>query len=202
MDYTTLARVKLEAGISEVTDDTILLSLITSASRWLDRELTGRPGPDSDNYLLTETKTNEYLFGQIDKDGNIYVIPHKPVISSVATMSWRPDPLTGWIGVNVAQNMWIDGNRVTAFYAALVQGTRGKVQVQMTYTGGIALTVADIPADILEDVSVMVIRVYRENKTGLTDSMGVAELGTATYTKAVPVRLQEWIQSYKRVVPW
>jgi hypothetical protein len=44
--------------------------------------------------------------------------------------------------------------------------------------------------------------VYRENKTGLTDLVGVTDFGTAVYTKAAPVRLLDWIKTYKRVVPW
>ena len=201
MDYTSLPNVKLEAGIQEPTDDVLLASLITSASRWLDRELTGKPGPDSDNYLLSETVNNEALFGQIDKDGNIVVYPHKPSVASVTAMSWRPDTFSGWVQVDL-NHLWIDGYKVVAQFSALANGTRGKVQVQMTYTGGIALTQSDLPADVIEDVTVAVIRVYRENKTGLTDSMGVAELGTATYTKAMPTRLMDWVKSYKRVVPW
>jgi hypothetical protein len=201
MDYTSLTNVTLENDIQVSNDDTQLSGIVTAASRWLDRELTGRPGPDSDNYLLSETKTNEILYGQVDKDGNIVVWPHKPVIASVASMAWRPDTYTGWVQVDI-NHLTIDGYRVTAEYAALVNGTRGKVQVQMTYTGGIATDTSGLPADLQENVTVMSIRVYKENKTGLTDSMGVAELGTATYTKAVPVRLQEWIKSYKRVVPW
>ena len=201
MDYTSLINVKPEAGIDVATDDVLIGNLITAASRWLDRELTGRPGPDSDNYLLTETKTGETLYGQIDKDGNIVVWPHKPSIASVASMSWRPDTFSGSVQVDT-NHILIDGNEVTAQYAAFANGTRGKVPVLMTYTGGICTSLSDLPADIIEDVTVMVIRVYRENKTGLTDSMGVAELGTATYTKAIPVRLQDWIKSYKRVVPW
>ena len=200
MDYTTLTRVQLEAGIAVATDDTLLALLITSASRWLDRELTGR-AVGSDNYLLSETITNETLYGQIDKDGSIVVWAHKPIVTALTAMSWRPDPLTGWVGVDVSKT-FLDGCKVTAFYAALMNGTRGKVQVQASYSGGIALTVNDLPADILEDVAVMTIRVYRENKTGLTDAMGVAELGTATYTKAAPVRLLDWIKAYRRVVPW
>jgi hypothetical protein len=201
MDYTTSTRVKLEAGIQETTDDVLIASLITSASRWLDRELTGH-AVGSDNYLLSETITGETLYGQIDKDGNIAVWPHKPVVTVVTAMSWRPDPLSGYVGADVSRALWIDGYKVTAFYAALANRTRGKVQVLMTYAGGIAADVNSLPADILEDVAVMTIRIYRENKTGLTDAMGVAELGTATYTKAAPVRLLDWIKSYRRVVPW
>jgi hypothetical protein len=198
MDYTTLARVKQEADIAGTTDDALLSLLITSASRWLDRELTG-VAIGSDNYLLSETVTNETLFGQVDADGSIHVWTHKPTIAAITAMSWRPDPMTNYMDVTVLDEVWNDRNHVIAFNATR---NRGKVQVKISYTGGLASATASLPADILEDVAVMVIRVYRENKTGLTDSMGVAELGTATYTKAVPVRLQEWIQSYKRVVPW
>jgi hypothetical protein len=201
MDYTDLASVKLEAGINVSDDDTQISGIVTAASRWLDREMTGRPGPDSDNYLLTETKTAEILYGQVDKDGNVAVWVHKPVVSAVASMAWRPDTYTGWVQVDT-NHLTIDGYKVTAEYAALMNGSRGKVQIQMTYTGGIALTTTDLPADVQEDVRVMAIRIYRENKTGLTDSMGVAELGTATYTKAMPERLRDWTKSYKRVVPW
>lgn len=200
MDYTTLTRVKLEAGINEVTDDALISSLIVSASRWLDRELTGHP-VGSDNYLLLETISGEVLFGQVDKDGNIVVYPHKPLVSQVILMSWRPDTVTGWVGVDI-NNILIDGYKVVAENAALANYTRGKVQVTISYLGGLSLDTASLPEDVLEDITTMTIRLYRENKTGLTDAMGVAELGTATYTKAMPTRLAEWIRTYRRVVPW
>ena len=167
MDYTTLIQVKAEAGINEATDDTLIGSLIIAASRWLDRELTGK-SIGSDNYLLFETVANEVLYGQVDKDGNIVVYAHKPLVTAVTAMMWRPDPVTGWVQVDI-NNLMIDGYKITAFNAALANYTRGKVQVTLSYTGGVSLDVASLPDDLLEDVTTMTIRLYRENKTALTN---------------------------------
>lgn len=200
MDYTTLARVKLEAGNDPlvIKSDGLFSMLITSASRWADRYLTGNGTLASANYLLLETITNETLFGQVDKDGNVNCWPHKPVVNTVLAMSWRRDPTYTPI-VADPRYFVIDKNCVTAFNQIAM---RGRVLVTISYIGGIALTTADIPEDIQEALSVATIRYFRENQTGLTDSMGVAELGTATYTKAIPVRLLNMLIPYKRVVPW
>jgi hypothetical protein len=49
---------------------------------------------------------------------------------------------------------------------------------------------------------VLAARFYKEAQGGLTDSVGVAELGMIMYTKALPVRFTEMLTKYLRVQPW
>lgn len=199
MDYTTLARFKAALHAEKTTDDAIIGSIITAASRALDRKLTGVPDADGADYLKLETKT-ETIFGQTDQEGRVLCYPHKPVVSAVTALSYRKRPFDEMIPVDVAR-IWADGMQVSAW----PQGagvSHARVQIQISYTGGLAVTADALPADLVEAVTVLAIRYYREAETGLQDSIGVAELGTMIYTKAWPTRVLDMIQPYIRRVGW
>jgi len=193
MDYTTVARVKLALGASEETDDSLLGSIVVSVSRAMDRMLSGRA--DCSNYLQSESKT-ETLRGRVDKDGRILCHPLKPRISSVASFAYRATPLDGWQSVDV-NRLSISGYAVTAFTSLT---GRDPQFVQITYTGGLAAAVADLPADILDAADILAVRFYREIKSGLGDAIGLAETGEMIYTKAWPVRVLEMLAPYKRKI--
>ena len=56
---------------------------------------------------------------------------------------------------------------------------------------------------MVEAVSILAARFYREAETGLSDQMGVAELTTMVYTKAWPIRCEKLMnETYKRRVGW
>jgi hypothetical protein len=77
-----------------------------------------------------------------------------------------------------------------------------KCKVLLSYTGGLGATLADLPADMVEAVTILAIRFYREAESGLLDQMGMAEMGSFVYTKAWPVRVLELSKHYQRYSGW
>lgn len=187
-DYTNLASVKLALGSSEDSDDVLLASLITQASRAIDRHCAGFK--DSDDYFVEASVSAETLPGLIAADGRLYCWPRKPKVTSVSAIGYRYDPSESWTELT-AEYAEISGGCVAIGFS----GGRGKAQVQISYTGGFD----PLPDDVVNAVELLVVRFYKEIKSGLGDSIGVAELGTLQYTKALPARLVELLRPYKRV---
>ena len=199
MDYTTLDRVKLEAiktGLT--TDDDLLELLITSASRAIDLKATGGVVAATD-YFLMEDVADEVLWATVNGDGTIRTAPHKVVINSVSAMSYRFSPAQAWIPIQT--NLLMTDNQFALAWQAL-SGYPGKCFVKVSYNGGLAEEVADLKADVIELATLLAARFYREAESGLTDAIGVAELGQLIYTKAWPVRFIEMLNPYMRVTPW
>lgn len=199
MDYTTLTRVKNTLGAEEAADDTKLVSQITGASREIDRRVTGTM--KGENYFARADVIAEVLKAQVDEVGNVVAWLHKCPVNTVSSFEYRRGPLDAWVTVDTAY-LDIVGIRVTAWVdASAIRGTR-PIQARVTYNGGYSVTADGLPADLVEAATVLTIRFYREGRTGLTDSIGVAELGTTVYTKALPVRVKETINQLRRPVPW
>jgi hypothetical protein len=74
--------------------------------------------------------------------------------------------------------------------------------VQISYTGGYADTFDNLPADLVEAATVLAARYYREAEGGLTDAMGIVEIGQLVYTKALPARVADMLKPFKRKIPW
>lgn len=203
MDYTTVGRVVAEAikvQVSPNPDEALLQLLITSASRAIDRKVTGAASNDAMNYFEMADVANETGRAIIDRDGTLRYAPHKPVVNSIASMSYRFAPSREWLELD-SDIFYPDGEFACAF-GALAGNAPGKVFIQISYNGGLAEDVADLPADLIELATLLSARFYREAETGLSDAIGVAELGTLIYTKAWPVRFVEMLQPFVRVVPW
>lgn len=196
MDYTDLSRVKAALGAEEPADDDILATCITAASRAIDRRCASTI--DGDDYFELVTVADEEIKGQVDRQGRIVCWPHKPRVASVSALSVRRWPMQSWNEIDL-NTLEIDGGRITAW---VWNFERGPVRVKLSYSGGLAATVDDLPADLVEACTVLAVRFYREAKTGLTDSIGVAELGTLLYTKALPLRVIEMLRHFKRTVLW
>jgi len=202
VDYTTLTRVKSEMKVaSAVTvEDALLSTLITAASRAIDRWCTGVPDNEAVDYLKSETKTDEILPGQMSNHGVVLVYPHKPVVAAVSAFAYRQKPVDEWVTVDAART-WANGPLVEAYPSpALFLSSR--CQVRITYTGGLASDVAALPADLVEAATLLSIRYYKESESGLNDAVGIAELATMIYTKAWPVRVLEQLQPFRRTVGW
>ena len=195
MDYTTLVSVKLVKDAQSVTDDTLMSKLITEASRTIDRYCAGG-NLKSDNYFAFETITDELITGQVDSNGRIICRPRKPFVASISSFSYRSTPSSPWTTVDPAM-IDISGYTVAA-WAGLA--TRGNVTVKATYSGGLSASTAGLPADIINAADLLAVRFYMEIKSGLADSIGVAETGMMMYTKALPIRLVEMLKPYKRVI--
>jgi hypothetical protein len=210
VDYTTLARTKseLHSASGNTTDDALLSSLITAASRAIDRLLTGTSEPGSTDYLTQATISNEFTRGALNNQGILAVYPHKVQINSISAMNYRAAPQDAWTPVP-SNAIVILGPRVEAWISTTLQLTTrikftipGRLFAQTSYTGGLANTPAGLPDDIQEVATMLTIRYYREAETGLQDSIGVAELAQLIYTKAWPVRALSLLQPYKRRVAW
>lgn len=207
MNYTTVDRVKLEAIKTDLdTDDDLLELLVTGASRAIDRKVTGAAFNDATNYFEQADVSGELLNGRINKDGNVVCAPRKPVVNSIASFEYRVSPLDNWQSIPTAV---ADGQFAVGWLQGAVQtSTRtvckvpGPAFVRISYNGGLAENEADLPADLIELATLLCARFYREAETGLTDAIGVAELGVLIYTKAWPVRFLGMLEPFIRRVGW
>jgi hypothetical protein len=195
MDYTTLANVKQALGATDTTDDALLSRLVGEASRAIDRHVSGFM--QMTDYFKSETVTDERGYGLIGADGNLLYFPKKPVVSAVAAFAWRSRPWQDWLTVSLLEISLAN----TGVVAWSVGFERGKAEVKLTYSGGLAASTATLPPDVINAADLLTVRFYREIKSGLGDAIGVAELGTLQYTKAWPVRVLELLAPYMRVTP-
>jgi uncharacterized phiE125 gp8 family phage protein len=199
MDYTSATRVKSALKITGTGEDTLLATLVTAASRAIDRKSTGAQATDAADYFTLETVSGETLRAFVGHDAVIRVWPHKAVITAVSSLSYRQTPLEDWTSVDTDRIM-MDGGQVMAWPTeTLLPGT---YYVQLSYTGGYADDVENLPADLVEAATVLAARYYRENETGLTDAVGIAEIGQMVYTKAMPARVLDMLRPFERPVPW
>jgi len=187
-DYTTLASVKRALGSGENADDALLTELIAQASRAIDRICAG---VNHDNYFVRETLSDLVIQGRIASDGVLLCWPPKPIVESVSALAYRSSARENWITVDVT-NVEING------YSVSFRGINGngKVQVKISFTGGFN----PLPDDLVNAATLLTVRLYKEVKTGLSDSIGVAELGMLQYTKALPERLVAMLKPYRRIV--
>ncbi len=193
MDYTDLATVKEAIGATELTDDALLARVITAASRMIDRYCAGAKATD---YFAGAAVADELSSGVISRDGQLYIFPLKPTISQVLALSYRYGVGQPWNEVDVS-DVIIDGYLVVVGLSEMARN--GIVRTKMSYIGGYGATLGELPPDLVEAATVLAVRLYREVKSGLTDTIGVAELGMLAYTKAWPVRVTEMLQPWKRV---
>lgn len=194
MDYTTIENVKQVLGADTDTDDLLLARLITEASRAIDRVCSR--SSRADHYFELIEVENELLMGDVDVQGRILCRPMKPLVVSVANAEYRASPMETWQTVQ-ADRISINGYAILLWLG--IAG-RGKKQVRLTYTGGLASSPEGLPADIVNAADVLAVRFYKEIKSGLTDAIGVAELGEMVYTKAFPSRVLEMLKPYSRPV--
>lgn len=201
MDYTTLDRVKEALGAETPGDDGILADLVAAASRDFDRRVTGAPSGAGADYFTLEAIQDEVGKGLVTARGAILYVARKSAVQSVARFRYRASPLSTWVEV-APEAIAVEGNRVTAWVAAADLRGAGGLQARLDYTGGLAADPADLPADLVEVVTLLAVRMYREAQTGMSDSIGVAELGVVNYTKATPARVRDVARQYQRIAPW
>lgn len=197
MDYTTLVLVKEALHIKENPDDALIARLVSAASRAADRICTG--SVQAVDYFKFEAVVDEQLRGVVDAKGKLLCWPHKSKIDSVSALSWRTTPMAEWIAVD-SNRLVVDSPRVEAWLTTT--RIRGEVFAKVSYSGGHGTQVSELPADFVELVSLIAGRYYREDESGLTDAVGVAELGTINFTKSLPVRARDMIIPYLRRVHW
>lgn len=199
MDYTTLAFVRADLLITETSQDTTISRKIAQASRFIDRYITGRQ--DVQDYFKQEAISGEILLGNrnplVDCDGHLHIYPHKPSVSSVVSVEYRFNPMQPWQSIDLDM---VETNGVSIEVWGSFE--RERIAVRVSYAGGLGADVSGLPADIVEMATVLAGRMYKEVETGLSDSIGIAELGMIQYTKALPVRVQDTLERLKRKLPW
>lgn len=189
-DYASLSAVKQALKNQDPADDALLMVLITRASRTIDRYCAGRLG--CDDYFVQETLTDVCLPGRIAPSGRLYCWPCKPIVTSLNALAYRWSPREDW---TMLEPGYADINGYTIQYDG-INGC-GNAQVKISFIGGFST----LPDDLVEATILLSLRSYKESSTGFADSIGVAELGTLTYTKALPAKLIEILKPYKRVTP-
>ena len=200
MDYTTLAQVISYMDSESPNAATILPSYITSASRLIDRICTSQPLA-SDNYFMMEDVAGEQLTnGVIDYAGRLTLYPHKPIVNSVSALSYRYNLRSPFIVADLTQ---VSIEQEAVVLDAGIPYSE-KIYATINYNGGLAANTADLPFDFTDLIAVQVIRLYKEARSGMGDSIGVAELGTMIYTKAFPTRVIDTLTvgGYMRIAPW
>jgi len=198
MDYTTLALVKSAIGAQSTGKDTLLTALVTVVSRAIDRKCTGAVTADTENYFQQATVANEVSRWPVYQNAELRIFPHKPLVTAVSALSYRETPREDWVAVDSVSYLEIEQARVTYWGSGLPDS----VQVKISYTGGLATSQSGLPGDLVEAATVLAARYFREELTGLTDAIGVDELGLLVYTKAMPARVRDMLAPFMRVVPW
>jgi hypothetical protein len=199
MDYTILSYVKLAMGAQTTVDDSRLVRIITEVSRAIDRHCTGVP--DAVDYFKLEDVANEQLRGQIDLNGRIICYPHKPIVNSVSAFSFR-ESIIGTSYTVASTRIDVFGPQVEAYATKMALAYPARCLVTLSYNGGLSTVPETLPADLINAATVLAVRFYREEETGLTDAIGVAELSTLVYTKAWPDRVIKQLAPFVRRVGW
>ena len=200
MDYTSLDEVHYAMqGDDTITgQDAILSSYITRASRLLDTLCAGVPSVQSVNYFMQEDVANEYLTNGVIGNGSLTVYPHKSVVNSVASLSFKYHLKDAWTIADLA-SVSPEGDSV--YYEGRLP-YQERVYMQISYNGGLATTQPDLPEDFIDLATMIAVRLYQEARGNYTDAIGIAELGTMIYTKSFPARFLETLPMYQRTTPW
>jgi hypothetical protein len=199
MDYTDLSTVKAAMDSQESVKDAVLAAYITRASRLIDRLCTSQPNVS--DYFKAENVANEILLnGVVDFAGRLTVYPHKPIVNSVSAMAYRYSLREAYKAADLT--LISLEQEALVFEGSLPYSDR--IYVQLSYNGGLGATLADLPADLVDVATLMAVRLYKEERAGLGDSIGVAELGVLVYTKAFPQRALDTLMTgnYIRTAPW
>ena len=201
MDYTSLTEVhNAMSGDDVVTNqDDILSRYIIRASRLMDTFCTGINGRDAADYFTKADVVNEVLTNAtVDYMGILHVYPHKYMINSVASLSYRYTMRSAYQPADLSL---IDiQNEDVMFEGGLLPSER--LRVQISYNGGLAEEQTDLPSDFIDLATMIAVRLYKEARGNYTDAIGIAELGTMIYTKAFPARFRETFPTYERTAPW
>lgn len=199
MDYTTVAKMKAAMDSKENVQDLMLADYVTRASRMVDKLCTSQPNVS--DYFKLESISDEVLTnGAINYAGTLAVYPHKPFIASISAMAFRFSLRDTWQVVDLAYtNIESD----TVYFEGCLPQVE-KVYVKISYSGGLGATVDALPADLVDIATVMAVRIFKEERSGMSDVVGVVELGTLSYQKSWPARVIDLLNAggYARIPAW
>jgi hypothetical protein len=159
------------------------------ASRWFD----GVTNVDAGFGYESVTETIEAI---INNDGYISIPLSKPTVamSDVVSATFQPAPLDAVDTLILAQGWVIDS------YFLDIAPTNGynvkSGLATISYQGGFN----PLPLDIVQAVTVMAARFYKEKDSGYSDVIGSSETGTLKYQKAMPADVAQVVNDYTRWV--
>lgn len=172
-----------------VINITQLNDFISPASRWFDGVTNTSAGFGYES--ITETKE-----ATINRDGYIVVPLSKPIVnmSNVTSATFQATPIDNVDTLNLQQGWITDGYFLRVVPTNYYSVKRG--QITVTYSGGFTT----IPDDIIQAVTVMAARFYKEKDSGYSDVIGSSDMGIMSYKKAMPADVKETVKNYKRWV--
>lgn len=170
-DLTTTANVKSHLGISVTTWDTLLASLITSCSVFIENYCGGI------RFKNSGSDVTEYHDGDPDAEGRkIIFVKNYPIIS-ITSVSYSSGSLSSptWNVYDASSYYVQDNNRGEICFETLPVG---KQNIRVVYQGGYN----SIPEDLALACILMVARMYtRRNSEGVTnESVGGASVNWST----------------------
>jgi len=172
-----------------VINITQLNDFIAPASRWFDSVCNTPAGFGYES--VTETKE-----AVINSNGYISVPLSKPtvVIADISSAMFQQTPMDTVDAMILSQGWIIDDFFFDVMPSNNYTVKRGMMTV--TYMGGFN----PIPQDIVQAVTVMAARFYKEKDSGYSDVIGTVDGGIMTYKKAMPSDVNAVVTAYTRWV--
>jgi|SRR6185436_4479801 len=201
LNYTDAATIRGAMGGQETVQDTLLDKFAGIASRSVDHICAQTSDPDCQNYFKLEDVANEILTnGSVDNNGHIVCYPHKSFIQSVSAFGWSTVPGTPQVTADPA-TIVVKSRSVEVWTDATAW--RGKpFLITISYRGGMATELAGLDPLLVDAATVLAIRKYKEERSGMSDVVGVVELGTIQYSTGIPASVVRDLQPFQRVTPW
>jgi hypothetical protein len=180
-DLTTVAAVKKWLGIKDATDDdTLLSSLVSGVSRWIEN-------------WLSRTIASATYAETLDGNGKDAIFLTNTPITAVSSVKVN--------GVSIPARASVTGSGYTfdedGIYLVGYCFTKGRRNVDLGYTAGFAST----PEDLELATKKLVGMSYKEKDRIGQSSKGLAGEQTNFIVKDLPADVECILQNYKRVVP-
>lgn len=172
---------------SPVVNGTIVSNYVSPASRWFDTVTYNKNGIGYET--ITDTKT-----AYINNDGFITVPLSKPIVqlADVVNITFQPTPLDPIDTLDLTK-AWVEDNYFLSVAPTNnYSGRKGLATV--TYSGGYN----PIPDDIVQAVTVMAARFYKERDSGYSDVIASTETGVLQYQKSMPADVKMIVDKYRR----
>jgi hypothetical protein len=172
---------------SPVVNGTIVSNYVSPASRWFDSVTFNQSGF---GYETVTEKKSAY----IGTDGFITIPLSKPMvdINDVMDVTFQSTPLDPIDSLDISK-AWIEDNY---FLNIATPRTyyRKTGQATVVYSGGYN----PVPDDIVQAVTVMAARFYKERDSGYSDVIASTETGVMQYQKAMPADVKMVVDKYRR----
>lgn len=167
----------------------IVNDFISPASRWFDNVTNNDAGYAYETWLDSKE-------AYIDNKGYIVAPLDKPLVAigDVISATFQCTPMDPIDTLNIAYA------RIKAdhFLQVVAQNSYSENSgvITVNYKGGFS----PIPDDIVQAVTVMACRFYKERDSGYSDVIGSSDTGILEYKKAMPADVKIVVDNYRRCV--